>query len=171
MARSGSETGEAGGEAGCCGTRGRGEKCTAGKAKSCMKMFFAQLFSHVGLCALVVGYAIMGAFIFVYLEKDNELNTRMKVQDTKKNTLDQLYNITGSLRHEIIRQELRIESLTNQVHELTKLYKKCDRSRKKTKRFLMSVIKKYRGDNVQLSLDKCYQYCKDHRFSPRVCDE
>ncbi|TRY70832.1 hypothetical protein TCAL_17262 [Tigriopus californicus] len=73
-------------ERGCCGTRGRGEKCTAAKAKSFMKMFFAQLFSHVGLCALVVGYAIMGAFIFVYLEKANELKTRETVQDTKKNT-------------------------------------------------------------------------------------
>ena len=69
--------------------------CSAARAKSCMKMFFAQLFSHVGLCALVIGYAIMGAFIFVYLEKANELQTRVKVGDTRKVTLDELYNITG----------------------------------------------------------------------------
>eukprot|EP00094_Tigriopus_californicus_P002496 TCALIF_02413-PA protein Name:"Similar to twk-18 TWiK family of potassium channels protein 18 (Caenorhabditis elegans)" AED:0.23 eAED:0.23 QI:0/0.33/0/0.5/1/1/4/0/893 len=77
----------------------------------------------------------------------------------------------GPLRNEVIRQELRIERLTNQVQELTRLYKKCDRNRKKTKRFLMSVIEKYRGDNVHLSLDKCYQYCHDHKFSAQVCDE
>jgi hypothetical protein len=37
----------------------------------------------------------MGAFIFVYLEKENELQTRVKVGDTRKQTLEQLYGITG----------------------------------------------------------------------------
>ena len=70
-------------------------KCTAGKIKSCMKIFFANLFSHVGLGALVIGYSIMGAFIFGYLEQDNELNTRQLVGNTRKETLDELYSITG----------------------------------------------------------------------------
>ena len=43
----------------------------------------------------VVGYSIMGAFIFVYLEKENEIQTRQKVGDTRKLTLEQLYGITG----------------------------------------------------------------------------
>ena len=81
---------------GCCG----GGKCTAARVKSVMKMFFAQLFSHVGLCALVIGYAIMGAFIFVYLEKDNELATRVEVGSTRKDTLEELYNITGKKEFE-----------------------------------------------------------------------
>ena len=70
-------------------------RCTFAKAKSCMKMFIAHLFSHVGLCALVIGYSIMGAFVFNKLEKENELNTRLKVGDTRKVILEQLYNITG----------------------------------------------------------------------------
>ena len=99
----GSDGAGGGGGTGCCGARcgggGRrgGQKCTAARAKSCMKMFFAQVFSHVGLCALVVGYAIMGAFIFVYLEQDNEMATRRKVGDTRTKTLDELYNITGRM--------------------------------------------------------------------------
>ena len=47
----------------------------------------------------VVGYSIMGAFIFVYLEKENEIHTRQKGEDFLNKTLDQLYDITG--RHEV----------------------------------------------------------------------
>ena len=78
-----------GAQKGCCGG------CTWTKVRTYLKMFFAQLFSHVGLCALVIGYTIMGAFIFVYLEKDNELATRAKVGNTRIDTLNELYNITG----------------------------------------------------------------------------
>ena len=70
-------------------------RCTVAKAKSCMKLFIANLFSHVGLCALVIGYAIMGAFVFKKLEKDNEMNTRLKVGHTRNIILEELYNITG----------------------------------------------------------------------------
>ena len=71
------------------------EHCTVARAKSCVKMFLAQLFSHVGLCALVVAYAIMGAFIFMALERSKEFETRGKVKEFRDHTLDQLYNITG----------------------------------------------------------------------------
>ena len=103
----------------CC----RGEnRCTVARAKTCAKIFLAQLFSHVGLCALVVGYAIMGAFIFMALERGKEFETRSgktsisllisynklnffqfeysrdKVKAIRDDTLDQLYNITGRKR-------------------------------------------------------------------------
>ena len=78
---------------------GETTRCTASRTKSCVKTFFAHLFSHAGLCAVVVGYAVMGAFLFVHLEKDNELATRQRVGDDRMNTLNELYNITGeSLR-------------------------------------------------------------------------
>ena len=70
-------------------------RCSVSKAKSCMKMFIANLFSHVGLCALVIGYSIMGAVVFNKLEKENELNTRKEVGSSRNIILDQLYNITG----------------------------------------------------------------------------
>lgn len=73
-----------------------GSRCTTAKVKSCLKVFFAQLFSHVGLCALVVGYSIMGAFIFAYLESEKEMNTRKDVENTRTDTLKELYNITGT---------------------------------------------------------------------------
>jgi hypothetical protein len=37
----------------------------------------------------------MGAFIFVWLEKENELATREEVGNTRNKTLEQLYGITG----------------------------------------------------------------------------
>lgn len=43
------------------------------KCKSCCKKFTAFLFSHVGLCALLVGYAIGGAFVFRALEAPHEV--------------------------------------------------------------------------------------------------
>jgi hypothetical protein len=33
-------------------------------------------------CLQVVGYSIMGAFIFVYLEKENELQTRCRFNES-----------------------------------------------------------------------------------------
>ena len=70
-------------------------RCTAESIKSCFKLFCAHLFSHVGLCGLVVGYSIIGAFIFKYLEEGNEKEIREKGGSTRKETLDELYNITG----------------------------------------------------------------------------
>lgn len=70
-------------------------RCTVGKVKSCMKVFFAQLFSHVGLCGLVIGYSIMGAFIFGHLESKKEGVTRQSVSIMRNDTLNKLYDITG----------------------------------------------------------------------------
>jgi hypothetical protein len=78
-------------------------KCTAARAKSIIKNIFAQLFSHVGLCALVIGYSLMGAVIFVSLEKQNELDTRANVSATRNQTLDELYNITGKIRKSFLK--------------------------------------------------------------------
>ena len=60
-----------------------------------MQAFFAQLFSHVGLWALVIGYSVMGAFVFSYLEKPYEKLTRLEVGNNRGKTLDELYGITG----------------------------------------------------------------------------
>ena len=70
-------------------------KCTVSKAKTIIKTIFAQLFSHLGLCLLVVGYSLMGAVIFVSLEKQHELDTRNKVSSTRNETLNELYSLTG----------------------------------------------------------------------------
>ena len=75
--------------------KNKGDGCTFAKVKSCIKLFCAHLFSHVGLSALVVGYSIIGAFVFSHLEGENEIAIRVKVGNNRRETLDQLYNITG----------------------------------------------------------------------------
>ena len=74
---------------------GRKSKCTAARAKSIIKTIFAQLFSHLGLCLLVVGYSLMGAVIFVTLEREHEQNIRKTVGSIKNQTLNELYDLTG----------------------------------------------------------------------------
>ena len=76
-------------------TSTKSQKCTAGRVRSIIKEIFAQLFSQVGLCLLVVGYSVMGATVFMSLEQPNELLTRIKVGSTRNQTLDDLYNLTG----------------------------------------------------------------------------
>lgn len=61
------------------------------------RIFITHLFSHVGLCGLVVGYAIVGAFTFESLEAPNELNQRSTIQTHRKECLMDLWNITLNL--------------------------------------------------------------------------
>ena len=75
--------------------KSKDDGCSFAKVKSCVKLFCAHLFSHVGLSALVVGYSIIGAFVFSHLEGANEIAIRVKVGNNRMKTLDELYNITG----------------------------------------------------------------------------
>lgn len=42
------------------------------KQDGCLKVFMKFMFSHIGLCAMVVLYCVAGGFIFEHLEKANE---------------------------------------------------------------------------------------------------
>ena len=44
---------------------------------------------------MVIGYSVMGAFVFSYLEKPYEKLTRLEVGNNRGKTLDELYGITG----------------------------------------------------------------------------
>ncbi|CAD5125777.1 DgyrCDS13987 [Dimorphilus gyrociliatus] len=61
------------------------------KCATCCKNFLAFLFSTVGLCCLLVGYTILGGFVFVELEQPYEI--KMKLQ--RNNTLTNLTNSTA----------------------------------------------------------------------------
>lgn len=50
--------------------RGKSKSCSA---KGCCLGLFKFLFSHIGLCGMVIGYTIAGGFIFQVLEMSNEL--------------------------------------------------------------------------------------------------
>ncbi|KAI1292325.1 TWiK family of potassium channels protein 7 [Halotydeus destructor] len=72
---------------------------TPAKCKSYCRKLLAFLFSHVGLCALVVGYAIGGALLFRRIESpyEDKLTTVIEVQLLTNKTLDELWDITASL--------------------------------------------------------------------------
>ncbi|CAG2174257.1 unnamed protein product, partial [Oppiella nova] len=52
------------------------------------------LFSHIGLCTLLIGYALMGAFTFQALELKNEEKQRLEMLTIREHMIQQLWNIT-----------------------------------------------------------------------------
>lgn len=51
--------------------------------------------SHFGLCSLVVGYCVMGAFLFEYLEASNERNKRLEMMRWRSSLADALWQLTA----------------------------------------------------------------------------
>ena len=60
----------------------------------CCKKFTAFLFSHIGLCGLVIAYSIMGGFVFMSLEASHEKLEREGVDLTRRSKVERLWNIT-----------------------------------------------------------------------------
>ena len=52
------------------------------------------LLSHIGLLSLVVGYCIMGAFIFEQLEYKNELEVKKNMTKNREMVTEDLWTIT-----------------------------------------------------------------------------
>ena len=63
----------------------------------CCKVFWKFMFSHIGLCAMVVLYSVAGGFIFEHLEKANELEicyeSRREYLPMQERTLDNLKKV------------------------------------------------------------------------------
>ncbi|KAF8791687.1 TWiK family of potassium channels protein 7 like protein [Argiope bruennichi] len=70
---------------------------TPGRCRRCCGRFTAFLFSHVGLCALVIGYSIMGAFAFRALEAPYEEQKASQVGHLRQETVRRLWEITDKL--------------------------------------------------------------------------
>lgn len=51
--------------------------------------------SHFGLCSLVVGYCVMGAFLFEYLEAANERSKRLEMMRWRSSLADALWQLTA----------------------------------------------------------------------------
>lgn len=64
------------------------------KVKDCCRSTIAFIFSNVGVCGLMVGYTIMGAFVFQYIEAPYETTTMRSVDRIRNQTIQQLWNIT-----------------------------------------------------------------------------
>ncbi|CAN7985894.1 unnamed protein product [Ixodes hexagonus] len=54
------------------------------------------LVSHFGLCSLVVGYCIMGAFLFEYLEAGNESSKRQEMMQWRSGLAETLWELTAA---------------------------------------------------------------------------
>ena len=59
-----------------------------------LRQLFGFLFSHIGLLSLVVGYSIMGAFIFEELEHANELLVKRNMTKNRMAVTERLWDIT-----------------------------------------------------------------------------
>jgi len=59
------------------------------------------IFSHVGLCALVTGYAVAGAFIFRELELPYEKALQGRIAREREKLVDHIYDYVS--RQTIIR--------------------------------------------------------------------
>lgn len=55
------------------------------KVINCCKKFVAFLFSHIGLCSLVVAYCILGGVIFKRLEGNQELQKKREMMELRQN--------------------------------------------------------------------------------------
>ena len=62
----------------------------------CLRIVFTFVFSHLGLCALVVAYVTIGALIFPLLEAQHELEQRKVMQHSRSSFLLDVWNVTGS---------------------------------------------------------------------------
>lgn len=54
------------------------------------------LFSHIGLCSLVFGYTLVGAFTFEALEANNEMSKRIEMREEGEKIIEYLWDITTS---------------------------------------------------------------------------
>ncbi|KAK3597210.1 hypothetical protein CHS0354_003715 [Potamilus streckersoni] len=68
------------------------------KVIDCCKKFVAFLFSHIGLCSLVVAYSIMGGFIFRALESPFEQTTKMDIARERERLVTLLWDLTVEVK-------------------------------------------------------------------------
>lgn len=72
-------------------------KCSWVAFQNGVKAVITFVFSHVGLCALVLGYSIAGAFLFSWLEQKANLLPYNATEHLEK-CMDEIFNITGKER-------------------------------------------------------------------------
>jgi len=64
------------------------------RCADCCRHFIAFLFSTVGSCCLMVGYVVLGGFVFRGLEADHERQTKTDMQKLRLNYVELLWNMT-----------------------------------------------------------------------------
>ncbi|XP_076344207.1 TWiK family of potassium channels protein 7-like [Tachypleus tridentatus] len=87
----------------------------ANKCKTCCRKFTALMFSHVGLCGLVVGYSIMGAFAFRALEAPYEEEKASEVTEMREQTVKRLWDITYN--YNVLYRENWTKTVTSEIQD------------------------------------------------------
>ncbi|XP_040079542.1 potassium channel subfamily K member 15 [Ixodes scapularis] len=67
------------------------------RCRRCARIFLTHLVSQVGLCLLVVAYAIVGALIFQAIESGKEVKQRLEVSQLRRQCLFAMWNVTEKL--------------------------------------------------------------------------
>ncbi|XP_064461185.1 two pore potassium channel protein sup-9-like [Ornithodoros turicata] len=67
------------------------------RCKSYARIFLTHLISQVGLCLLVIAYALVGAVIFKAIESREEVRQRHQVSQLRRQCLREMWAITESL--------------------------------------------------------------------------
>ncbi|XP_077532235.1 potassium channel subfamily K member 18-like [Haemaphysalis longicornis] len=67
------------------------------RCRRCLRIFLTHLVSQVGLCLLVVAYAIVGALIFRAIEADKEVRQRQRVSLLRRRYLRDMWAVTERL--------------------------------------------------------------------------
>uniref|UniRef100_T1JHG6 Uncharacterized protein n=1 Tax=Strigamia maritima TaxID=126957 RepID=T1JHG6_STRMM len=112
-------------------------KKTAGaRCKTCCRRFTAFMFSHVGLCALVVGYAMIGALVFQKLEENHNTDTASAMLAKRESTIQKLWDITNDLN--ILYKANWTKRVSQEMVDFQK--QKLDDSRSLSSRNLMIVV-------------------------------
>lgn len=77
------------------------------KCRRYVRLVATFLFSHVGLCTLVMGYALVGAALFQWLESENARKARDHIKPVRAKLVANLWNITDGpvLLREIVWKE------------------------------------------------------------------
>ena len=75
------------------------------KVFNCCKKGIAFLFSHIGLCGLVVAYSIMGGFLFQALEGPAEVRHRSKIQGQKEMIISEVWGLAALVKGDKIQKE------------------------------------------------------------------
>lgn len=75
-------------------TKGNMSKCS--KCRRYCRLVTTFLFSHIGLCGLVVGYSLVGAFTFEALEAGYERTKRQTMVKERENVVMGLWSLTAT---------------------------------------------------------------------------